>query len=159
MRCVLGTLLGVVCMTSSLDAKSVLLVSVSGEDRVAQFAIDETSGELTPIEGFTVNGAAGPMAISPDGRTLYVSLRSTHRVASYRIEPHTFTPLNEIDVGGSGTFLATDVSTATVATTTSSAQASTAMVTDVLPCMRLKRMGHWVIRSSQSAQRRTLTAS
>ena len=108
MRCVLGTLLGVVCMTSSLDAKSVLLVSVSGEDRVAQFAIDETSGELTPIEGFTVNGAAGPMAISPDGRTLYVSLRSTHRVASYRIEPHTFTPLNEIDVGGSGTFLATD---------------------------------------------------
>lgn len=108
MRCYLWSLLGIACMASSLDAQSVLLVSVSGEERVAQFGIDGSSGELTPMEGFAVNGAPGPMAISPDGRTLYVSLRSTHRVASYRVQPDGFAPLNEIDVGGSGTFVATD---------------------------------------------------
>ncbi len=95
-------------IVSSVSAESVLLVSVSGEQRVALFAIDEETGGLTPADGFTVNGAPGPTVISPDGRTLYVSLRSTQRVASYRIEPGGFTPLNEIDVGGSGTFLATD---------------------------------------------------
>ncbi len=108
MRCVLSAFVGIVCMATPPYSESVLLVSVSGEERVARFAIDESSGELTPVEGFDVDGAPGPMAISPDGRTLYVSLRSTHRVASYRIEPGGFAPLNEIDVGGSGTFVATD---------------------------------------------------
>ncbi|MEZ6144484.1 MAG: beta-propeller fold lactonase family protein [Planctomycetaceae bacterium] len=99
---------GVMGFTSALRADSVLLVSVSGEQRVARFEIDDTTGELVQGEGFAVNGAPGPMAISPDGRILYVSLRSTHRVASYCIENGGFTPLNEIDVGGSGTFIATD---------------------------------------------------
>ncbi len=95
-------------LISTVRADSVLLVSVSGEQRVARFAMDEATGELTPGDGFAVNGAPGPMTISPDGRTLFVSLRSTHRVASYRIEPSGFSPLSEIDIGGSGTFVATD---------------------------------------------------
>ncbi len=97
-------------MFSRANADSMLLVSASGENKVVRFAIDEASGRLTPAGVIAVSGAPGPMAISPDGLTLYVSLRSTHQVASFRIGTHSgdLTLLNEADVDGSATFVAVD---------------------------------------------------
>ncbi len=101
----------VLLMAASVgNADSMLLVSASGENKVVRFAIDEANGRLTPAGIIEVSGAPGPMAISPDGRTLYVSLRSTHHVASFRIGTPSgkLMPLNEADVDGSTTFIATD---------------------------------------------------
>jgi 6-phosphogluconolactonase len=97
-------------MATTSAADSMLLVSASQDDKVVRFAIDEASGRLTPARVYDVPGGPMPMAISPDGRTLYVSLRGADRVASFRIEAQSgdLSPLNEIDVAGSATFIATD---------------------------------------------------
>ncbi|MGE4003417.1 MAG: lactonase family protein [Planctomycetaceae bacterium] len=103
---------GVVLLVISTMARadSVLLVSASQDDKVVRFDVDETTGRLTPAGAYDVPGGPAPMAVSPDGRTWYVSLRSANHVAAFRIEPSTgnLVRLNEIDLGGSATFIATD---------------------------------------------------
>ena len=64
-----------------------LYVCLQDDDKIAVFAMDADSGQLTP--GAEVPAAGGPsvMAISPDRKTLYVGHRTRPSIASYRIDP------------------------------------------------------------------------
>jgi 6-phosphogluconolactonase len=70
-------------------------VTVSGEDRVARFRLDSTSGTLTHAENFALSGGPGPLVLSPDGGTLYVSRRGDSTLSSLCIEPHSGRLLKE----------------------------------------------------------------
>lgn len=61
-------------------------MAIHGENRIAIFAVDESSGKLKAQESFTLMGGPGPLAVNPGQRTLYVGLRSNCRLASLRID-------------------------------------------------------------------------
>ncbi len=97
-------------LVSPLDAASVLYVSVSEEQRLARFEVDETSGRITLCDSLRVDGTPGAMAVAPDQRTLYVSLRSTNSLGSFRIDETSgkLTPLNVVPAGGNAAYVTTD---------------------------------------------------
>src|SRR5260370_7747539 len=67
----------------------ILYVGLQDEDKIAVFALDRDSGELTKRADAAATGGPSVMAIGPDRNTLYVGCRTRPSVASYRIEPAT----------------------------------------------------------------------
>lgn len=68
---------------------TVVYVSESGDNRIAVFSLNETSGELDRIGAFDLAGAPGSLAIRPDHSWLYASVRSKMEFASIRVDPAT----------------------------------------------------------------------
>jgi 6-phosphogluconolactonase len=66
-----------------------LYVGLQDDDKIAVFALDGGSGELTRRADVAANGGPSVTAISPDGNTLYVGFRVRPSIASYRIDPAT----------------------------------------------------------------------
>ncbi len=107
----LTNLLGAGLMLSNLaHAAGVLYVSVSEDQKLARFDIDEATGGLTPAESLSVEGTPGAMGVAPDGKTLYVSLRSINSLGSYRVNlgDGQLTPLNVVKAPGNAAFVSTD---------------------------------------------------
>ncbi|MCB1229126.1 MAG: lactonase family protein [Verrucomicrobiae bacterium] len=81
------------CLTfalhTSVFAGTVVYVSESQEKRVAVFSLDETSGDLTRFGEVELDGAPGCLALSPDGRFIYASVRSASQFATLAIDPKT----------------------------------------------------------------------
>jgi len=76
-------------MMTAMPAASKTIVYVSNADsrEISVLELDARAGELKPVETVSVTGAAMPMAISPDKRHLYVSLRSQpFSVSSFAID-------------------------------------------------------------------------
>ena len=68
-------------------AKTIVYVSNADSREISVLELDAQVGELKPIETVTVSGNAMPMAVSPDKRHLYVSLRSQpFSVGSFSID-------------------------------------------------------------------------
>jgi len=67
----------------------VLYVAVGGTNQLLRFALNSTTGELSQLETVALTSAPGPLAVDPTERTLYVGLRSTKEVVSYRIDRAT----------------------------------------------------------------------
>eukprot|EP01050_Picozoa_sp_SAG11_P025193 SAG11_NODE_5603_length_1511_cov_0.900142_3_plen_74_part_01 len=61
-------------------------VSISAEDRIATFGLDSVTGALTHHSDFPLGGGPGPLALAPDGRTLYCSRRGDAVVSSLALE-------------------------------------------------------------------------
>jgi 6-phosphogluconolactonase len=68
---------------------TILYLSESGDNRIAVYSMDETSGELTRTGAVDLPGAPGPLAISPDRRHLYAAVRSDKQLATLTIDPAT----------------------------------------------------------------------
>jgi 6-phosphogluconolactonase len=66
-----------------------LYVGLQDEDRIAVFALDGDSGELTKRADAEAAGGPSVTAIGPDRNTLYVGHRTRPSIASYRIDPAT----------------------------------------------------------------------
>jgi 6-phosphogluconolactonase len=66
-----------------------LYVGLQDDDKIAVFALDEGSGELTKRADVTAVGGPSVMAIGPGRNTLYVGYRTRPSIASYRIDPTT----------------------------------------------------------------------
>jgi 6-phosphogluconolactonase len=66
-----------------------LYVGLQDEDKIAVFALNGDSGELTKWGDATAPGGPSVMAISPDRNTLYVGYRTRLSIASYRIDRRT----------------------------------------------------------------------
>src|SRR5215831_7524374 len=64
-----------------------LYVGLQDDDRIAVFALDGDSGQLTKQVDVAAPGGPSVMAISPDRNTLYVGYRARPSIASYRIDP------------------------------------------------------------------------
>ncbi|MBI2871957.1 MAG: lactonase family protein [Chloroflexi bacterium] len=66
-----------------------MYVSISGEDRIARFAMDPATGALTPRDDVPVQGRPAPIAVDPGRRFLYIGRRNVLQVSSYRIDLKT----------------------------------------------------------------------
>ena len=90
-------------------AGTFVYVSLSGENRIAVFRLDESSGALEAAGSLAVDGSPGSIALDPSGRRLYVALRSTGKLAALRADPRTgeLTVAHETTVGESSPYVIT----------------------------------------------------
>ena len=61
-------------------------VTLSDEDRIALFSMDDASGRLESLASFDVPGRPAPVARHPGGGFLYVGRRGDNKVSSYSVE-------------------------------------------------------------------------
>ncbi len=89
---------------------NVLFVCLQDDDKIASFAIDSGTGQLTPKASVSAAGGPSVLAISPDRRTLYAGYRTVPAMTSFRIDPATggLTPLGTVAQAHAPTFLAAD---------------------------------------------------
>lgn len=64
-------------------------VSESGENRIAVYTLDESTGDLTRSGAMDLPGSPGSLAISQDRRHLYAAVRNTRQFATLAIDPGT----------------------------------------------------------------------
>ena len=64
-------------------------VSMAQEQKVQVFRLDSDDGKLTPVETVALEGAPGSLAIDPDKKYLFASVRGNSTLASFRIDPTT----------------------------------------------------------------------
>jgi 6-phosphogluconolactonase len=63
-----------------------LYVCLQDDDKIAAFAIDAATGQLSPQAAVPATGGPSAMAISPDRRILYVGHRTRPAISSFRID-------------------------------------------------------------------------
>src|SRR5580693_1330858 len=87
-----------------------LYVCLQDEDKIAAFAMDADSGELTHRAEVPAAGGPSVMAISPDRQMLYVGYRTSPALSSFRIDQKTggLTPQGTVSQQHAPTFLAPD---------------------------------------------------
>jgi len=61
-----------------------MYVSLQDDDKISVFAMDSETGTLTPKSETPAAGGPSASAISPNRKTLYVALRNSNEIASYR---------------------------------------------------------------------------
>ncbi len=66
-----------------------LYVCLQDDDKIAAFAMDAESGQLTLRDEVAVAGGPSVLAISPDRRVLYVGHRTQPAISSFRIDQTT----------------------------------------------------------------------
>ncbi len=88
MRCLL-TLILFLGAVMNLRADTVVYVSMAPEKKLQVYRLDDKDGKLTPVETVAVEGTPGALAVDPDRRFLFASLRDTSTLASFRIDPAT----------------------------------------------------------------------
>lgn len=85
-------------------------VTISGEGRIARYAMDEATGALTHREDQAASGRPAPVAIDPARRFLYVARRDDLLLTSYAITPGSgaLVERNSVAVETDPCYLATD---------------------------------------------------
>ena len=89
-----------------------LLVAVSaGKDQALHlYELNPKTGALVQRAKYDLPGSPGSQCVSPDGNTLYVSVRSANSVAAFRIDHgmKTLVPLGITEIGANAAYVATD---------------------------------------------------
>ena len=85
-------------------------LSISGENRIAIYTLDVSSGDIEFQENIGVSGSPGPLARSLCGNYLYAGLRSSREIASFRIDDKTkhLTHLRTVQLDADTCYIATD---------------------------------------------------
>lgn len=66
-----------------------LYASNRGHDSLAGFAVDEKTGELTPLGQFTTEKTPRSFGIDPGGRFVYAAGQGSGKLAAYRVDPQS----------------------------------------------------------------------
>ena len=61
-------------------------IALGGEDKLSIFEMASNDGALHLMRDVPLGGAPGPLAVDPEQRNLYVGLRSTNEIVSFRID-------------------------------------------------------------------------
>ena len=89
-----------------------LLVTVSaGKDQTVHlYQLDRKTGALKQNVEYDLPGSPGSQCVSPDGKTLYVSVRSANSVAAFRINHRekNLVSLGLTEIGANAAYVATD---------------------------------------------------
>lgn len=87
-----------------------VFVTVSGEDRIARYTMDRSSGLLEQRDDVPLAGRPAPIAISPDRQYMYVASRETCEVMSFRVDATDggLTELGKISLDSDPCYMATD---------------------------------------------------
>jgi 6-phosphogluconolactonase len=88
----------------------ILFVALQDENKLASFAIDGTTGELTRQADLSVAGGPSVLALGHDRRVLYVGSRAPAAISCFRIDEKTgaLTAQGSVDEADAPTFLAPD---------------------------------------------------
>jgi 6-phosphogluconolactonase len=73
----------------SLHADPFVYVSMAPEQKIQIYRLDAREGKLTAVEAVPVEGTPGALAVDPQKKFLFASLRSNSTLASFRIDPAT----------------------------------------------------------------------
>jgi 6-phosphogluconolactonase len=71
----------------NLHAETLLYVSMAPEQKIQILRLDPGDGKLAPVETVAVDGAPGSLAVDPEKKFLFASLRTTSTLASFAIGP------------------------------------------------------------------------
>ena len=85
-------------------------VAVGGEDKILIFGMDPESGQLTLEQDIVLDGGPGPLCADPEQKFLYVGIRSTREILSYRVDGSTggLSRIGSVSVESDPCYLATD---------------------------------------------------
>ncbi|MBC2677407.1 MULTISPECIES: lactonase family protein [Pseudomonas] len=76
------------CAGGLAQASTFAYISSPEDGMISQYRLDENTGSLTLVHQTHAGDQVNPMALSPDGSTLYAALRvKPFRVMAYRIDP------------------------------------------------------------------------
>ena len=73
----------------TLQADTFVYVSMAPERKIQVYRLDPADGKLTSVEAVAVEGAPGSLAVDPQKKFLFASLRTTDSLASFQIDPST----------------------------------------------------------------------
>ena len=111
LSCLLTVLFAIAAIARPVSAETFVYVSVAGENRIAIYEADASTGQLTAEGSVAADGGPGSLATDPDRRFLFASLRSTSQLASYRIGPSgELDPISAISAGDNAAYVSTDPS-------------------------------------------------
>ena len=90
--------------------QSHLYLSIAGENRIAIYTFDVSSGAIEFQEDVNVSGSPGPLTLSPCGNYLYAGLRSSREISTFRIDEKSkqLTHLRTISLDADTCYIATD---------------------------------------------------
>ncbi len=85
-------------------------ITISGEDRIARYAMDSETGGLAARDEIRLAGRPAPIAVSPDQRFMYIAQRESCELTSFRINPAdgALTALGTIPLRSDPCYMATD---------------------------------------------------
>ncbi|KTC56721.1 6-phosphogluconolactonase [Pseudomonas fluorescens ABAC62] len=98
-------------LSAHASAATFAYISSPGDGLISQYRLDESNGALSLENQVTAGDQVNPMALSPDGKTLYAALRvKPFQVQSFSIDPTTghLTPKAKAPLAESMAYLATD---------------------------------------------------
>src|SRR5262245_66471492 len=75
--------------TMTLSADTFVYVSMAPEQKIQIYRLDPKDGKLTAVDALAVEGAPGALAVDPERKFLFASLRTNSTLASFRIDPAT----------------------------------------------------------------------
>src|SRR3954470_11827020 len=86
----LGVLIAGTIFMANANARTIVYVSHADSKEIYVLELNPTDGTSALVEKVPVSGTAMPMAITPDHKFLFVSLRSEpYSVSSFAIDPQT----------------------------------------------------------------------
>ncbi|MFN4257886.1 MAG: lactonase family protein [Gemmataceae bacterium] len=96
----------------TVQAETLVYVSMAPEQKIQIYRLHSEDGKLTAVDSVAVEGTPGSLAVDPSKKYLYASLRSTSKLASFRIDPKTgrLRLLNTVQLpkGANAAFVGTD---------------------------------------------------
>ena len=97
-------------MQNALIAAVLVTVSSSKENALNLYELQTDSGKLEFHAKYDLTGSPGSQFVSPDGKKLYVSVRSAKSVAVFRIErgEKKLSPLGLTNIGANASYISTD---------------------------------------------------
>ena len=97
-------------MPNALIAAMLVTVSAGKDNALHLYELHPDSNKLEQHEKYDLPGSPGSQFISPDGKILYVAVRSDNSVATFRINRtnKTLIPLGLTKIGANAAYLATD---------------------------------------------------
>lgn len=97
-------------MQNALIAAMLVTVSAGKDNALHLYELHPDSNKLEQHEKYDLPGSPGSQFISPDGKILYVAVRSDNSVATFRINRtnKTLIPLGLTKIGANAAYLATD---------------------------------------------------
>ena len=96
--------------SASALAGSFVYLSVAGEKRIAVYARNPRTGELTHRSDVELNGEPGALTAGRENRLLLASMRSTGNLASFSVDPESgrLELLSEVPAGADPAYVALD---------------------------------------------------
>lgn len=99
------------CAVAAARAGTMVYISNADSREISVLSLDDKTGALTLVGTTPTSGTVMPLAVSPDRRTLYASLRSEpFSVATFAIDPATgaLTPRGMVPLPDNMAYLSTD---------------------------------------------------